>query len=98
MKFGDIVENQKGRRSWNIPTDHKECLNVTSAAEKDDLKIRVDLSVESMGIVGYNLHVGYKTTDFVQKMLEKHESLYIVTMVLKEFLHNRKLLNAYRGE
>jgi len=59
------------------------------------------LSLESSGGlgygVGYNVHVGYKTTAFVMQMLEKYKSLYIVTMVLKEFLSTRQLLNTYQG-
>lgn len=50
-----------------------------------------------MGIGGYSAHIGYKTTDFVKKMLQKYDSLYIVTMVLKEFLNNRNYLNAFQG-
>jgi hypothetical protein len=74
----------------------KEELNVDIPNDRDDFKIKVDLSVESLGM-GYNYHQGYKTTAFVQRMLAKYESLYIVTMVLKQFLFTRRLLNIYKG-
>lgn len=63
----------------------------------EDVKIKVDLTLESLGMMGYSIHMGYKSTEFAEKMLEKYDSLYIVTMALKEFLFNRKLLNTYNG-
>jgi len=73
--------------------------------ELNDLKemgtkrIKIDLSIESfMPMVGGNTsHLGYKSTDFVQKMLDEHSSLYTIAILLKEFLNNRGFLDNYQG-
>jgi len=95
--FADINEDQMDK---NIPLDTTEKLDIEDKGDISDYKIRIDLSLESTGCLGfggYNIHVGYKTTAFVMQMLEKYKSLYIVTMVLKEFLSARQLLNTYQG-
>jgi len=61
------------------------------------MTVKVDLTLEGLGMLGYTVHMGYKSTEFAEKMLAKHKSLYIITMVLKEFLFNRQLLNTYQG-
>ena len=72
--------------------------NLPTGNEEDDIRIKVDLTLESLGMLGYSVHMGYKSTDFAEKMLQKYESLYIITMTLKEFLYNRKLLNTFQGK
>lgn len=84
MKVKTILNSQTP--DLNLPCDLDE-----------DIKIKVDLTLESLGMMGYSIHMGYKSTEFAEKMLEKYDSLYIVTMALKEFLFNRKLLNTYQG-
>jgi len=64
---------------------------------KQDVIIRVDLTLESHDMMGYSFHMGYKSTEFIQKMLIQYPSLYTLTIILKEFLHERGLLNAYQG-
>lgn len=71
---------------FNIPID-----------EQDDVRIKVDLTLESLGMLGYFVQMGYKSTDFAEKMMQKYSSLYIVTIIMKEFLYNRKLLNTFQG-
>lgn len=95
--FGDIIEGTDPKGLYKIPLDPQEKLDVEDGVDLGDLRIRVDLSLESMGMSAYSVHIGYKTTDFVQKMLQKYESLYIVTMILKEFLNSRKFLNNFQG-
>ncbi len=76
----------------------KEKLDASEGEDLNGLKISVDLSLESLGLGGCQAHVGYKTTDFVQKMLQKYQSLYIVTIILKQFLDKRNYLNAFQGK
>jgi len=64
---------------------------------EENMTVKVDLTLEGLGMLGYTVHMGYKSTEFAEKMLAKHKSLYIITMVLKEFLFNRQLLNTYQG-
>lgn len=70
-------------------------LNLSEDGEK--AVIKVDLTLESLGMMGYTVHMGYRSTEFAEKMLAQYKSLYIVTIVLKEFLYNRKLLNTFQG-
>jgi len=64
-------------------------------------RIKIDLSIESLNIMPMmgcsSSHLGYKSTDFVQKMLEEHTSLYTIAILLKEFLNNRGFLDNYQG-
>ncbi len=48
-------------------------------------------------MMGYSFHMGYQSTEFIQKKLSQYPSLYTLTIILKEFLHERGLLNAYQG-
>lgn len=95
--FADIIEGTDPKGLYKVPLDPQETLDIEGDVDLGDLRIRVDLSLESMGMSAYSVHIGYKTTDFVQKMLQKYESLYIVTMILKEFLNSRKFLNNFQG-
>jgi len=70
-------------------------LNMTEDGE--NAIIKVDLTLESLGMMGYTVHMGYRSTEFAEKMLAQYKSLYIVTIVLKEFLYNHKLLNTFHG-
>ena len=69
----------------NILSNQVPEFDLSTADEEDDVKIKVDLTLESLGMLGYSVHMGYKSTDFAEKMLQKYESLYIITITLKEF-------------
>ena len=98
VNFTELTQNQPDSDKFNSQADNRE-LNIKEEEAKDDIIIRVDLSFESTGGNGYNMvHVGYRTTEFVNNMLKKYQSLYTVTMTLKEFLNNRNMLNIYQGK
>jgi len=59
-------------------------------------RIKIDLSIESLSSGG-GAHLGYRTTEYVQKKLEEYDSLYVVAMFLKEYLTNRGFLDNYQG-
>ncbi len=61
-------------------------------------KIKIDLSIESFSPLGTTTpHLGYRTTEFVQKKLNEYESLYAVAMYLKEYLTKKGFLDNYQG-
>ena len=68
-----------------------------SANSMEDFTIRIDLSVECWSYRNSMSHLGYLTTEFVQEMLVTFPSLYALTMILKQYLQNRNLLNIYQG-
>lgn len=70
--------------------------NLTNSEE--NISIKIDLSLESFLPMGGTSHLGYKSTDFVQKMLNEHESLYTIAIILKEFLNQRGFLDNYQGK
>ena len=63
----------------------------------EDFTIRIDLSVECWSYTNSMNHLGYLTTEFVQEMLVTYPSLYALTMIFKQYLQNRDLLNIYQG-
>jgi len=70
----------------------------TEEGIKRKIEIKLDLTFENSDLLGCNtFHMGYKSTEFIQKMLVEYPSLYTVTMIFKEFLDKRGLLNAYQG-
>ena len=73
-----------------------ESLNL-SPNNVEDFTIRIDLSVECWSYVSSMNHLGYLTTEFVQEMVNTFPSLYALTMILKQYLQNRNLLNIYQG-
>ena len=71
----------------------------TEEGIKRKIEIKLDLTFENSDLLGCNtFHMGYKSTEFIQKMLVEYPSLYTVTMIFKEFLDKRGLLNAYQGK
>ena len=64
---------------------------------EEKIIIKIDLSLQSFMPLGSSAHLGHKSTDFVQRMLNQHESLYAIAIILKEFLNNRGLLDNSQG-
>ncbi len=65
---------------------------------QNDIDIKIDLTIESCAPhAGYVCHLGYQSTNFVQKKLDEYECLYPVAIILKDFLNNRGFLDNYQG-
>ena len=82
----NILDNQENIDSLNLSSNNVE-----------DFTIRIDLSVECWSYISSMNHRGYLTTEFVQEMLITFPSLYALTMIFKQYLQNRNLLNIYQG-
>jgi len=68
-------------------------MNLKEHQKNDTMQIRIDISIED----GHFGHIGVVSTDFVSKMIEYHESLYSITLVLKQHLAEKELLNKFQG-
>ena len=96
MKFDEITNlNPDDRKLKAMIESQTSELNLPKGDNFG--KIKVDLTLEGQGMIGYTIYLGYKSSEFAEKMLSKYKSFYIITMILKEFLSNRKLLNTYQG-
>lgn len=69
-------------------------LNLKEGQKDEKIQIRIDISIED----GYFGHIGVLSTDFVTKMIERYESLYNITLILKQLLSDKELLNKFQGD
>jgi DNA polymerase sigma len=82
----DILDNEENAEGVKLLVSNPE-----------DIIIRVDLSVENDGGYNFQTHLGYQSTEFVQSMLATYPKLYALTMMFKQFLQKKSLLNCYAG-
>lgn len=69
-------------------------MNLKEYQKDESIQIRIDISIED-GFLG---HIGVLSTDFVSKMLEYHEPLYSLTLIIKQLLSEKDLLNRFQGK
>lgn len=59
--------------------------------------LKVDVTIEQSELYNYQNSLGYFSTDLMDQWLQYFHALHPLTILLKCFLHVRKLNNTYKG-